>query len=262
MRGRVTFVGMLLLCAGAVRAGEAIAWRTDVKPALSEAKRVVRPAFVDFWAVWCVPCKQMDATTYRDPAVAAAMAAFVPLKVDFDVQEVFSDRYGVSDLPLVLFLDGAGREIARHAGLIETARLVKLMRHVSEGYAGYLEALANPKDASSQVALADYLLGAGNADEAEKLLRRATRSLGAAAPDDRERVELLLARAQVASGEAKTGTATLERLADAAGSPEVRGGALEVLVQLWRDRGDAARAAAALQRLRAEFPDRARALEG
>jgi thioredoxin-like negative regulator of GroEL len=261
MRRGSTLVA-LLVSVTALGAEGAIPWRTEVKQAIDESKRTGRPLLVDFWAVWCKPCKQMDETTYRDPAVVSAAAAFVPLKVDQDVQVVFSDRHRVEMLPMILLLDGEGREISRLAGLVEAPRLVPLLEHVSDGYAAYLTARDARGDApETQVALAGFLLGAGNAEEAERLLKKAVKALAAAPAAEREPVELQLARAEMAAGDGKSAAKSLERLASEATLPEVRGGALEALVELWRERGDAEQAQAALERLRGESPERAQALE-
>jgi outer membrane protein assembly factor BamD (BamD/ComL family) len=68
-------------------------------------------------------------------------------------------------------------------------------------------------------------------------------------------LELRLGDAQVAAGEPKAACKSYQRLADEAALPEIRGKALVGLVRAERERGHEAQAAAALERLRAEFPD-------
>ena len=37
---------------------------------------------IDFYADWCIPCKELDAVTFSDPAVVEESKRFTPYKVD------------------------------------------------------------------------------------------------------------------------------------------------------------------------------------
>ncbi|MCG6875118.1 MAG: thioredoxin [Betaproteobacteria bacterium] len=61
---------------------------------------------VDFWAEWCVPCKQM-ARLLRELAGELPAGVLVG-KVDADRNQVLLERYGVRAIPSLLFFkDGA-----------------------------------------------------------------------------------------------------------------------------------------------------------
>jgi thioredoxin 1 len=61
---------------------------------------------VDFWAEWCVPCKQM-ARLLRELASELPAGVLVG-KVDADRNQVLLERYGVRAIPSLLFFkDGA-----------------------------------------------------------------------------------------------------------------------------------------------------------
>ena len=63
-----------------------------------------RLVFVDFFTTWCVPCKEMDATTFKDARVATWLAEHtVALKVDAEANETLAKRYGVSSYPNYVF---------------------------------------------------------------------------------------------------------------------------------------------------------------
>jgi len=60
---------------------------------------------VDFWAEWCVPCKQMSRILEQ---LAEELPAGVVIgKVDADRNRALVDRYGVRGIPaLLIFKDG------------------------------------------------------------------------------------------------------------------------------------------------------------
>ncbi len=258
-------VGVLLLgslLAGTPALAEAdaaeVRWERSLKTALAASAASGRPVLVDVWAIWCVPCKKMDETTYRDPEVVRAAANFVPVKVDHDVQELFVERHGIDALPLVLFLDAGGREISRIAGLLAAEELLQAMTAVQQGYAAYLAALELPSDPAAAQVIGSYLLAAGNPTRAAEALRRGLKDLGGPA---RQPLELRLAEALLAAEEFKPAAETFARLASGGGDPELLGSALAGLVRAERGRGRTAAAGQALERLRLEFPERAAAFD-
>jgi thioredoxin-like negative regulator of GroEL len=232
-----------------------IPWIDNIGSALSTAEKSGRPAMVDIWAVWCVPCKEMDKTTYVDPNVVRGAERFVPLKVDADVKTSFIERYDVDAYPTLLFLDGDGREITRWRGAIDAATLSGLMDKVLAGYDDHLALRKQTDDPEAVRRLADYYLSVGNGDAAMGHLRASLKALKGAGAEVREPLELRLAEAQVASGSLKAACKTYTKLADGAEVEEVRGKALLGLARVERERGNEDEAGATLDRLRAEYPD-------
>jgi thioredoxin-like negative regulator of GroEL len=249
----------LLLSVGPVVASEGpeIDWGSRLGPALKEAATSGKPVMVDVWAIWCVPCKEMDETTYRDPAIVEQAGEFIPVKIDHDLQELFVERYEVEALPLVLFLDSEGREISRLFGLLTTADLLALMNVVREGYPGYLESIDRTKEPAAAENVAAYLLAAGNPQGTIDVTKKALKKLKGEPPATRNPLELLQAEAWLAAGQLKPALTAFERLLAEVGDPESTGRALEGLAMAQIQKDGEAAASGTLERLRHEFPDRA-----
>ena len=61
-------------------------WRESLDEGLAEAAREGKPVFLDVWATWCKNCAVMNATTFRDPRVRAALDGYV--KVRFQAEDL------------------------------------------------------------------------------------------------------------------------------------------------------------------------------
>jgi thiol:disulfide interchange protein len=55
-------------------------WYASLEDGLAAAEREQKPVLVDMWATWCKNCLTMDATTFEDPAVIAALSGYVKIK--------------------------------------------------------------------------------------------------------------------------------------------------------------------------------------
>jgi thioredoxin:protein disulfide reductase len=107
---------------GPVASGPALAFRTvttpqQVRAELDSATAAGEPVMLDFYADWCIECKRMERTTFRDPAVLAALAGHRLLKVDVtandEAQRELLAGYGLYGPPATLFLDATGAELRR-----------------------------------------------------------------------------------------------------------------------------------------------------
>jgi len=69
---------------------------------------------LDFYADWCVSCKEMEAYTFPDPAVQAALKGFVLLQTDVTANtaddKALLKQFGLVGPPAMLFFDASGEE--------------------------------------------------------------------------------------------------------------------------------------------------------
>ena len=76
-----------------------------------------RFVLVDFYTVWCGPCKKLDETTWKDQDVRDWLSKeAVCLKVDAEKDEPLAGKYRINVYPTVLLLRPDGTEIDRLVG--------------------------------------------------------------------------------------------------------------------------------------------------
>ncbi len=98
---------------------------------------VDRPVMLDFYADWCVSCKEMERYTFADPAVRAKMADFTLLKADVTANtaedKALLARFGLYGPPGIIFFTPEGREIKglRVVGFQEAPVFMKQLGQVS-----------------------------------------------------------------------------------------------------------------------------------
>lgn len=88
----------------------------DLDREVAAASAAGNPVMLDFYADWCVACKEMERYTFSDQAVIAEMDRFVLLQADVTAndaqdQALMQDRFGIPGPPAILFFDPAGQEL-------------------------------------------------------------------------------------------------------------------------------------------------------
>ncbi len=109
-----------------------IAWTPFSDQALAAARAARRPVLIDFEAAWCLPCREMERTTLRDPKVVRLAASFVTLKADVtaedDAASALLDRFHVPGVPTYVLLGPDGEERSRLVGFVPSRRMVEALR--------------------------------------------------------------------------------------------------------------------------------------
>ncbi len=79
-------------------------------------KTAGRPVLLDFYADWCVSCKEMEHMTFSDPEVRKRMAGAVMLQADVTANtaddKALLKRFGLFGPPGILFFDASSKELA------------------------------------------------------------------------------------------------------------------------------------------------------
>jgi len=74
-----------------------------------------KTVMLDFYADWCVSCKEMERYTFTDPGVQARLGGMVKIQVDVTAgtaeHRALLQRFRLFGPPGIVFFDGAGREI-------------------------------------------------------------------------------------------------------------------------------------------------------
>ena len=98
-----------------------------------------RPVLLDFYADWCVSCKEMERYTFADPAVAARMNRMLLLRADVTADDA-SDRallrrFGLFGPPGIIFFDRGGHEVQdlRVVGFMKAAPFAAIVDRALAG---------------------------------------------------------------------------------------------------------------------------------
>ena len=112
-------------------AAESVSWQPWSDAAFAQARAERKYVILDLEAVWCHWCHVMDATTYRDPAVAALIGRnYVAVRVDQDSRPDLANRYEDYGWPATVIYAPDGTEIVKRQGYIDPRRMANLLRAV------------------------------------------------------------------------------------------------------------------------------------
>lgn len=91
-----------------------------------------RPVFVDFWAIWCPPCRAMDPVVERLASKYSGQVVFG--KLNTDEQSEIATRYDVQSIPTFMIFRN-GQPVDATIGAVGEVALDRLIQKSLNGSA-------------------------------------------------------------------------------------------------------------------------------
>lgn len=94
---------------------------------LAEAKKQNKLIFVDAYATWCGPCKQMEKNVFPDTAVGRFFNQnFISVSLDVEAGDgiAFGQKYGVEVLPTFFIITPEGKSLTYAKGYLPAQQLI------------------------------------------------------------------------------------------------------------------------------------------
>jgi thiol:disulfide interchange protein DsbD len=97
---------------------ERVASLSALEARIAQANANHQPVMLDFYADWCISCKEMEAYTFTDPKVKQALTGFVLLQADVtqdsDDDKALLEKFKLIGPPAILFFGANNQEKAAH----------------------------------------------------------------------------------------------------------------------------------------------------
>jgi thiol:disulfide interchange protein DsbD len=94
-----------------------------------------RGVIIDFYADWCIPCKELDAMTFSNQKVIDETKNFLTFKADMTKSlspevESLREKYKILGVPTVLVIDSNGNEVKRITGFVNADEFYNIISAV------------------------------------------------------------------------------------------------------------------------------------
>lgn len=126
--------GIWLALPGAPMAA-GIRWQPLTPASLSQAIEKKRPSVVEFGAEWCLPCVEMEHSTFIEPSVSYESRRFTMLQADVTEESAANDalllEFEVAGVPTIIFYDATGVERHRLVGFVDARRMLDALKSIA-----------------------------------------------------------------------------------------------------------------------------------
>jgi len=94
-----------------------------------------QPVVIDFYADWCIPCKELDAITFTDKNVIEESKRFRRYKVNLtstgsEETQLAMKKYSIVGVPTVILIDSKGNEVKRITSFVNPEEFLKMLKEV------------------------------------------------------------------------------------------------------------------------------------
>ncbi|MGA7874009.1 MAG: cytochrome c biogenesis protein CcdA [Candidatus Binatus sp.] len=101
---------------------------------LASAAEERKPVLIDFSADWCIPCREMEHSTFVDPSVVSEARRFVRMKANLTAQdkktEELTSKFDIQGVPTTMLINSAGKVAQRKVGYIGPQEMLADLRQV------------------------------------------------------------------------------------------------------------------------------------
>jgi len=114
-------LSVIIILAGALYSyngldiNEGVDWTAYDEVILEKSARESKPAIMDVYADWCIPCRSMDESLFKDPEVLNVSKNFTMVRLDitkkFPGQDEIIRKYSIEGAPTIIFFNRHGDEI-------------------------------------------------------------------------------------------------------------------------------------------------------
>lgn len=90
---------------------------------------------MDFYADWCIPCKELDKLTFSDERVIEKLSSFDLYKIDMtktmsDETEKVRKKFNILGMPTIIIYNSSGKEVSRLTGFVNADEFLKILNKV------------------------------------------------------------------------------------------------------------------------------------
>lgn len=107
----------------------------DLDQQLAIARKQKRFVMLDFYADWCIACKDMDRKVFSNPEVREALKDFIVLQADVTLNDkndkALQKRFNVIAPPTILFFDDYGNELPK-LRIVGEMNAKEFLEHIEE----------------------------------------------------------------------------------------------------------------------------------
>jgi thiol:disulfide interchange protein DsbD len=104
---------------------------------IDEASAAGQPVMLDFYADWCVSCKEMERFTFTDPGVQGELARARLVQADVTANDAedqaLLQRFGILGPPTIVFFDASGRELPDYR-VVGFMKAGEFQAHVAQAF--------------------------------------------------------------------------------------------------------------------------------